>query len=235
MPYRTFVRASLLASALALPSVAHAPLRGSAPASVSQTLDGTTITIQYSRPRSRGRTLEQVFRGTEQWDKPWTPGANMATTLDVSRDVTLGGRPVPKATYSIWMVPRRSGDWTVILDQRFRRFHSEGIDSTADQVRFPVHTQEAPANEALTWSILELAPNVAAITMQWFTTRVTLDLQGRPSLASIVSAEEAAPYVGRYDVTCNRPSDELCAKSAGGAGKTGHAVRKNADCFWQPG
>jgi len=204
--------------ALALPSAAHAQLRSSALASVSQLLDGMTITITYSRPRARGRTLERVFGGNGEWGKPWTPGANMATTLDVSRDVTVNGQAVAKGTYSIWMVPRQSGDWTVILDPRFKRYHSEGIDSTAAQIRFPVHTEEGPNTDALTWSILEVKPNAASLTMQWFTTRVTLDLKGQPSRASMISAESAAAYVGRYDVTCNLPKEEICHRVAGASG-----------------
>jgi len=220
MPNGTLALGIILCSALAAPSAARAQLRSSAPASVSQTLDGTTITIAYSRPRARGRRPEQVFGRGVRWGEPWTPGANMATTLDVSRDFSLNGRSLAKGTYSVWMVPRQSGEWTVILDPRFRRYHSVGIDSTADQIRFPVHTEEAPFTDALTWSILEMGPNSATITMQWFTTRVTLNLTGQPSLASIISAESAAAYAGRYDVTCKRPSEELCHRVAGDTAKT---------------
>ena len=210
----------LLCSSLALASAAHAQLRASALASVSQMLDGMTITITYSRPRARGRTLERVFGGNGEWGKPWTPGANMATTLDVSRDITLDGRAVAKGTYSVWMVPRQSGDWTVILDPRYRRYHSEGIDSTDAQIRFPVRTQDGPDTDALTWSILETGPTSASITMQWFTTRVTLDLKSKPSLASSISAEAATTFVGRYDVTCNQPKEEICHRVAGAAATT---------------
>ena len=108
MTKRLGIVAVALWPALALPSVARAQLRASAPASVSQTLDGMMITIAYSRPRARGRTLEQVFGRNGEWGKPWTPGANMATTLAVSRDVTVNGHAVAKGTYSVWMVPRQS-------------------------------------------------------------------------------------------------------------------------------
>src|SRR6185369_7549939 len=91
----------LLYHAVGLPAAVHAQLRASALASVSQMLDGTTITVAYSRPRARGRTLERVFSGNGEWGKPWTPGANMATTLDVTRDVSLNGHAVAKGTYSV--------------------------------------------------------------------------------------------------------------------------------------
>jgi hypothetical protein len=144
----------------------------------------------------------------------------MATTLDVSREVSLNGQRVPKGTYSVWMVPRQSGDWTVILDPRFKRYHSTGIDSTGDQIRFPVHTETAPFTDALTWSILEASASAATITMQWFTTRVTLNLTGQPSLASIISAESATAFTGRYDVTCIQPKDELCHRVTGDTAKS---------------
>ena len=53
--------------------------------SVTQTLDGTTITIDYARPRTRDRQVlfgDQLF-----WGHVWTPGANDATTIEFNKDI----------------------------------------------------------------------------------------------------------------------------------------------------
>ena len=107
-------RSALLALALlaAAPSVAAPQIRGSEWASVSQTLDGTTLTVEYHRPAARGRPL---FGSLVPWDRVWTPGANWATTFQADRDVRLNGVEVPAGTYSVWRIPR-PGPWTLTLE-----------------------------------------------------------------------------------------------------------------------
>ena len=190
-----------LGAALAAPSPARAQIRASELATVSQTIDGTKLTVAYSRPRARGRAPLFGNRKVVRWDEVWTPGANWATTLDVSRDVTLDGRRVPKGTYSVWMVVRESGDWTVVLDPRARRFHMQPPDSTAAQVRFPTRPEPAPFAEVLTWSFPDLRASGGTLAMHWGTTRVAMKLDVAPSLAVGLPAPDAAPYVGEYAFT----------------------------------
>ena len=64
-------------SALAIASHACAQAMASEKGSVIQTVDGTTITIEYYRPVARGRT---PFPDVVHWGRMWTPGANWATT-----------------------------------------------------------------------------------------------------------------------------------------------------------
>ena len=175
---------------------AHAQIRASELASVSQVVDGTRLTIEYSRPRTRGRT--QVFGTAVAWDEVWTPGANFATTLDVTRDVTLNGHAVPKGKYSVWMVVRKAGAWTAVLDPRAHLFHEEHPDSTAAQIRFPVRADSGAFTEVLTWSVPTLRTNGATLALEWATTRVAIDVGVTPSLAMTMAADDARPYVGTY-------------------------------------
>jgi hypothetical protein len=81
-------------ASLALAPVLPAQIVASERAMVAQTVDGTRITVNYSRPRARGRT--NIYGGMEKWGTTWTPGADDATTLEVSRPVQLLGLTVPK-------------------------------------------------------------------------------------------------------------------------------------------
>src|SRR5205085_11148207 len=112
-------------------------IRASEIGMLAQTIDGTKITVEYSRPRARGR--DTLF-GTKfvQWGETWTPGANWATTLDVDKPVTLNGKAVAKGKYSVWMIVRKGSEWTVVLDPRAHRYHEDRPDSIAAQIRFPV-------------------------------------------------------------------------------------------------
>ena len=124
----------------AMPAIAQ--VKASEISTMSQVIDGTTLTVRYSRPRVRGRN--PLF-GTVavHWGEVWTPGANWATTLETDKAITLDGRAVPRGKYSVWFVVRQSGDWTMVLDPKWKQFHHTPPDSNPSQVRFAVHTREA--------------------------------------------------------------------------------------------
>jgi len=194
---------SLLPMLLAgLPVPVRAQIRASERGSISQVIDGTVVTIDYARPRARGR--DSLFGKVVKWGEVWTPGANFATTLELNRDAKLDGQAVPKGKYSVWMVVRRSGDWTVVLDPEFHRYHEYPPDSSAQQIRFPVRPATAPFAEQLTWTIPEARVSSADILMHWGTTLVTLKLEVQPSYQLTMSAADAAPYLGRYRFTWQR-------------------------------
>ena len=188
--------AALVASLGGAPGV-HAQIRASELGSVSQVIDGTRISIEYSRPRARGR--QNVFGGEVKWQEVWTPGANYATTLELSKNVTIEGHPVPKGKYSVWMVVRPAGDWTFVLDPRPRLFHMAHVDSTPDQIRFPVKALPGPFTEVLTWSFPENRSTGATMVMSWAATRVPLTVAVEPTYRLAMPAAQAAPYVGEYE------------------------------------
>jgi hypothetical protein len=196
---RMLATVALLAAPM-LPRPAAAQIRASEPGSVSQTIDGTTLTVRYSRPRMRGR--DPIFGSRAvRWGETWTPGANWATTLEASRDVTLDGRRVPKGTYSVWLVVRESGDWTFVLDPKARIFHMDPPDSSAAQLRFPVKAERGAPTAVLTWSFPEIRANGGTLAFQWSDRRIAIDVGVEPSLRVELPQADAAPYVGRYAYT----------------------------------
>ena len=192
-------RAILVAFVLA-PATSAAQIRASEIGVIAQTIDGTTLRMEYSRPRARGRT---TLFGTKavHWGETWTPGANWATTFDVDKSVKLNGHPVPKGKYSVWMVVREKGDWTFVLDPQAHRYHMEPPDSSGAQIRFPVQVTAVPFTEVLTWSMPELRINGGTLALQWERARVAVDVEVEPSLAMTLPAAEAADYVGEFTFT----------------------------------
>ena len=202
--------ALLAVCTLASATPAAAQIRASELGTVSQTVDGTKIIVEYSRPRARGRT---VLFGTRvvQWNEVWTPGANFATTLSVNKDVTLSGAKVPKGQYSVWMVVREKGDWTMVLDPRVRLFHMAHPDSTAAQIRFPIKVEQStPAVDALTWSFPDVRSGGATMHMQWGTYRAIVDVGVQPSLTYTLPSTESTQYIGRY---AGREADDSAPKT----------------------
>jgi hypothetical protein len=173
-----------------------AQVRASERGTTTQTVDGTTITVDYSRPRVRGRT--GLFGTVERWGATWTPGANMATTVAVSKDVTLDGHPVRKGKYSVWLVLREHEPWTLVLDPNPDLFHTMPPDSAASQVRVPVTPQPGSFTEVLTWSFPEVRSDGVTLAMAWGTMMVTVKVKVPSSYTLAFPADSAAPYLGSY-------------------------------------
>ena len=191
------------------PPTLSGQIRASELGSVSQVIDGTRIGIEYSRPRARGR--QNVFGGEVKWQEVWTPGANYATTLELSKNVKINGHAVPKGKYSVWMVVRPAGDWTFVLDPRPRLYHMAHPDSTPDQIRFPVKALPGPFTEVLTWSFPENRSTGATMVMSWAATRVPLTVTVEPTYRLATPAAQAAPYVGEYEFRWNDMPDSARA------------------------
>lgn len=185
---------------------AQAQARASERAMVSQTIDGTTLTIEYSRPRARGR--DDLFGGVVHWGEVWTPGANYATTLEANKPLKLDGHDIPAGKYSVWMVVNQD-DWEFVLDPQVVRFHTDHPKETDAQIRFPIRAVEAAAHEeALTWSFPGVRPDGATLSMHWGNTAVPLDVRVEPSYRRVVTKAEAAPYVGSFELTPQAPPGE---------------------------
>ncbi len=183
------------------PVGAIAQVRASELASVSQTVDGTKLTIEYSRPKARGRTTSALFGGEIKWNEVWTPGANYATTLEANKDIQINRHRIPKGKYSVWMVVKQDQPWTFVLDPRPRLFHMAHPDSAANQIRFDVPIASGPFTETLTWAFPVVTTRGATLIMSWSDVQVPLEIEVSPTYSLTMSAEAARPYEGVYTFT----------------------------------
>lgn len=78
---------------------------------VKQSFGLGDITIDYSRPLVKGRV---IFGDLVPYGKIWRTGANAATKLTFSEDVTFGDVPVKAGTYALYTIPGRNS-WTIML------------------------------------------------------------------------------------------------------------------------
>ena len=193
---RRFPSFAVILMALGTSTALRAQVRASEPALVAQTVDGTRMTVEYSRPRAR--TRDSLFGRVVKWGEVWTPGANMATTLEVGKDVKVNSHTLAKGKYSVWLVVRPAGQWTAVFDPRPKLFHTQHPDSAANQLRFPVTPGAAPFTEALTWSFSGIKRTGVVLAMEWGTTRVAFDIEVPTSLKLTFPQEQSAPLLGTY-------------------------------------
>jgi Protein of unknown function (DUF2911) len=200
MPRHLLLAALLL---FAAPSASiNAQIRASELQVISQIVDGTSIKLTYSRPRLRGRS--NVW-GTKvvNWGEVWTPGANDATLFENDKDITIGGVAVPKGKYSVWMIVSKDSTWTMLLDPKWKQYHTDHPKPNDTMIRVPVQaTLAAPTvEEALTWSFPSVTARGGSIAMQWERTRVTMQFTVTPTLSEFLPEAEATQYVGTYVLT----------------------------------
>jgi hypothetical protein len=191
-----FVRLALTLALIATVAPAlEAQLYASELASVSQVVDGTKVTVEYSRPRARGRT--GLFGGEVKLGETWTPGANHSTTLAVSKDVLINGHAVPKGKYSVWMVVA-PGDWELVLDHDTTLSHLRRPKPRPGQIRFVIPRQHHEFTEVLTWAFPTVRTSGMTLTMQWDTVDVPLDITVTPTFATGVPADAGQRVTGTY-------------------------------------
>ena len=192
---RHFVFGLLLIGLGAQDSLAQ--IRASERSTLSQTVDGTTITIEYSRPRLRGRS--EVFGSEVKWEEIWTPGANMATTLEVNKDIQINGHRVPKGKYSVWLQVNRDS-WTFMLDTTVERFHTVRPDKDSVMLRFDIRPEQKQKMEVLTWWFPDVGSDRVTLAMQWDKYYVPLTIKVESSFPMTVASEVASPIVGSYEM-----------------------------------
>ncbi len=178
-----------------------AQIRASERGSVSQTVDGTVITVDYGRAQARGR--DSLFGKVVTKGEVWTPGANASTTIQVSRDVTVGGKPLPAGKYSVWLVSDPSAPWTLYFHTNATLFHNRHPKITEMALAVPVsQTSTAEHVEILTFDFPRVSPAGAQLRLRWGTTVVPVEIGVMPSAPrATMTAEQLAPYLGTYSVT----------------------------------
>lgn len=141
---------------------------------VSQTINRTVITIEYDRPVARGRELFGPD-GIVVSDALWTPGANRATNIEFTTEVTFAGAVVPAGRYSLWTIPRE-GAWTVILNRRWDTHHAIYPGDVDDVVRTGIETVSGAHMETLAIYFPVVGPYSATLHVHWGETVLPIEL-----------------------------------------------------------
>ncbi|HKH93729.1 MAG TPA: DUF2911 domain-containing protein [Gemmatimonadaceae bacterium] len=139
--------------------------------SVSQHVAHTTIAVEYGRPVARGRAL---FGQLVPWDSVWHPGADSATRITFDHPVLLEGREVKQGEYSLWLVPRASAPWTVILSRAAHTFHKPYPGAARDAYRFDVAPETGAHMESLAIYFPSVLRAEAVLRIHWGETIVPL-------------------------------------------------------------
>ncbi|WP_420316749.1 DUF2911 domain-containing protein [Ekhidna sp.] len=115
--------------------------RPSPPAQVSKEVNGTKITIDYSRPSKKGR---EIFGGLEKYGKVWRTGANESTWVEVSKEVKVEGKALPAGKYGLFTIPGED-EWTIIFNKKWDGWGAYEYIEADDVLRVTVNSSSTDA------------------------------------------------------------------------------------------
>jgi Protein of unknown function (DUF2911) len=193
---RSALTAALTASLSFASSRAIADLdlpRPSPGAKISQEVGLTQISVDYSCPAVKGR---KIWGALVPFDKIWRTGANGATKLTFSRDVTFVDHPVPAGSYALFTIPAKNGAWTVILNKNADQ-PGTGRDykPELDLLRVQVKATAAPQRERLAFIFSDFDDNKTSLDLEWEKLRVSIPIKvgtAQQALANINNAVDNA-------------------------------------------
>jgi Protein of unknown function (DUF2911) len=137
--------------------------RVSPAAEVTQTVGTTDISIKYSRPGVKGRT---IWGGLVPYDKVWRTGANEATTISFSEDVWVNGQKLAKGRYGLETIPDPE-EWTVIFNKVPDQWGAFNYEESKDALRIQVKPETASYREWMTFEIPEMTTDTAKVVLRW--------------------------------------------------------------------
>ncbi len=97
-------------------------------------INGVDVVINYGSPSVKGR---EIWGGLVPYGKVWRTGANEATSIEFSDNVTINGQPLPAGKYGLFTLPNE-GEVTVIFNQVSEMWGSGDYDETKDALRVNV-------------------------------------------------------------------------------------------------
>jgi hypothetical protein len=183
-----------LAFAALAPQSALAQLqlpRPSPAGKASQTVGLTEITIEYSSPAVKGR---KIWGALVPYGEVWRTGANQATKVTFSKDVTVGNTSLPAGSYGFFAIPTAT-EWTLILNKDFNQNGSSNYKQDQDVVRVKVQPKVIPSRERLAYVISDFTDDAASIDLEWEKLRVSLPVKlgtQAQSLANIKAMSDGA-------------------------------------------
>lgn len=147
-------------------------VKASQSGSLWQEVANTSITITYDRPVARGREL---FGGIVPFGEIWNPGANDATAVEFSRNVTINGNALPAGKYSLWAIPDPNR-WTVIFSREADVYHTPYPGEEHDALRFMVSPRLGEHMETMAFYFAAVEKKDAELRLHWGDTYVPMSI-----------------------------------------------------------
>ena len=134
----------------------------------------TYVKVTYSQPAKKKR---EIFGKLVPYGQVWRAGANEATEITFTREVSIMDKPIAAGTYSLFTVPDEA-QWTFILNKEVGLWGSYNYNQKNDIERWKVPVKKSE-DKSVEWLsiLLNSKNNKADLNLCWDDICVTLPIQ----------------------------------------------------------
>lgn len=124
----------------------------------------TEMEIEYSRPGVKDR---EIFGSLVPYDKLWRTGANMATKITFSNEVSFNGQIVDAGTYAVFTIPKKESIM-VMLNSNANQGGTGGYDESMNVVSTEVPFKDGVQNvERMRFSFENVEDDQVDLVFEW--------------------------------------------------------------------
>ncbi|MFD3293917.1 DUF2911 domain-containing protein [Aquirufa sp. KTFRIE-69F] len=145
------------------------------PAAVaSQKVGNTEVMIKYAQPSVKGRLVfgTKEAKALVPYGEVWRTGANEATTIEISNDITVQGKTLAKGVYSLLSIPGET-EWTIIFNKEAKMWGAYTYKEANDVLRVKARVSEHAHTEQFAIGITA----AGQVTLDWDKSSVSFYLK----------------------------------------------------------
>lgn len=165
---------------------------------VEQTVGLSTIKLEYSRPGVKDR---KIFGELVPYGSIWRTGANGASTIEFSDDVTIQDSLVKAGKYALFTIPGEK-EWTVIFNTETDQWGSYDYKQEEDVLRIKVPVEKLDrVVETFTIDFSKMHNNGTMINLSWENILISFEVKIETNAkieAQIQKIFVDGPSVGSY-------------------------------------
>jgi hypothetical protein len=169
--------------------------RPSPNASVNQLVGVTEITIHYSRPGVKNRT---IWGELVPYNQVWRTGANEVTSITFSDPIAISdgtgtGTKLEAGTYGIHTMPGQN-EWTIIFSKNTEVGASSEYKQENDVLRLKVKPAPSEFQERLIFTFSDLTDSSASINLMWEKLKVSFKAETATKDLIMAKAEQSIDW-----------------------------------------
>jgi hypothetical protein len=148
--------------------------RPSPPQTASGKVGGATVSIHYSSPSVKGRT---IFGDLVPYDKVWRAGANEATIFETDKDIKVEGKSLPAGKYSLYVTPGEK-EWTFTFNSETGQWGIKRTgETTKDTAKDVLSVKVKPVKSASMTEKLAYEVTPAGFVLRWENTEAPVSIK----------------------------------------------------------
>lgn len=228
----------LLLASMAWGLFATAQINMPAPSStqtITQDFGMGKITLIYSRPNIKGRSLLKDNSDLAPLGKLWRLGANAATKVKFTDNVTIGGKLLDTGSYVLYAIPGKEY-WDIVVNKGLNNWGTDGYKESEDLVRVKVKTEKsATTYETLTMQLGAIQAETCEITISWGNTLVRVPVSTnvksklKAQIEKALDADKVSPGIYQTAANFYFEMDKDLSKALANAKK---ATAATPTAFW---